>query len=263
MMPTNVIHVGDGFWNIRGSLKIGRLLDVGTQSSLVRRRSGKYLLLDACKLDPDTRRWIDEETSGGEAIEAVLHLHPFHTLSARSLHDIYPHAKLYGTARHHRRFPDLPWQTEKTEQAALHELFADDLDFSVPRGVDFIPSNARLHFASVLAFHRESRTLHVDDTLNYVRMPAFLRPWKEDLFGFHPSLPRVLERRSGAVKDFRDWAAELVERCRSVDTLCAAHTRVLSAREGSGLSISARVEAALHRVERRLVAHARMHEAHS
>jgi len=259
MMPKNVISVGEGFWSVRGSLKLGGVVDVGTQASLVRRRNGKYLMLDACELDPETRRWIDQETSGGEAIEAVLHLHPFHTLSVRSLHGIYANAKLYGTARHHGLLSDLPWQSEKTEQPALHELFADDLAFSVPRGVDFIPSNDKLHFSSVLAFHNASRTLHVDDTLNYVRMPRLLRPLKQDLlFGFHPSLSRVLERRAGAVKDFRAWAAELVERSRSVDNLCAAHTSVLRQAHG-GLPISARIEEAVRGLERRLIAHERRH----
>ena len=95
MPPSNIIHVGEGFWNIRGSLKIGGILDVKTHASLVRRKGGGYILLDAYELDEATRSWIAEETSGGDAIEAVLHLHPFHTLFVRALHEAYPKAKLY------------------------------------------------------------------------------------------------------------------------------------------------------------------------
>ena len=255
MAPDNVVQVGDGFWNLRGSLRIRGIVDIGTQSSLVRRKSGSYVFLDACEIDDRTRRWVDEQTNRGEAIEAVIHLHPFHTLFVRRLHELYPGAKLYGTARHHRRDSDLPWQKEKTEDAALHELFKEDFEFSIPRGVDFIPSNENLHFSSVLAFHRASRTLHVDDTLNYLRLPKLLRPLKQDLFLFHPSLSGVLERRAGAARDFRDWVAELVERSHSIDNLCTAHASALLARHNNGSTIRARIEDAARRLERKLTAH--------
>jgi hypothetical protein len=257
MTPDNVVPVGDGFWNIRGKFKIGGLVDVGTQSSLVRRRSGSYVLLDACALDSETKRWVDEETSGGAGIEAVLHLHPFHTVSVRPLHELYPKAKLYGTARHKRLAPELPWEAETTDDTALHERFADDLTFSVPRGVDFIPTNENLHFSSVLAFHAASHTLHVDDTLCYVRLPRLLRPLKKDFFGFHPSLAKVLEHRPGAAKDFREWTGELVERARSIENLCAAHSTVLATKKHGGPSIADRIEQAARGLEPKLDAHER------
>ena len=47
-LPSNVIEVAEGFWNIRGSFKIAGLYDLGTHASLVRRASGKLVLLDAC-----------------------------------------------------------------------------------------------------------------------------------------------------------------------------------------------------------------------
>lgn len=253
MIPSNVIPVGDGFWNVRGPLKIAGVLNVGTHASLIRRDNGKYLFLDACELDDQTRRWVDEQTRAGEDIEAILHLHPFHTLFVKPLHELYPKAKLYGTARHLYRFQDVPWQRERTEEAALHALFADVLDFSVPRGVDFIPRNENLHFSSVLAFHRANRVLHVDDTLCYVRLPQPLALLKKDVLGFHPSLSRVLEKRQGAVRDFREWMAELVERSRSVDVLCAAHSAVLSERDGG--TIAERIQSAVEAVERKLRGH--------
>jgi hypothetical protein len=256
MAKNRIIEVGEGFWNIRGSFRLAGVLDIGTQASLVRRRSGGYVLLDACGFDAETRRFIDAETRGGEAIEAVLHLHPFHTVSAPLLHEMLPRARLYGTARHRRLQPDLPWQPEETEDAALHALFADDFDFLVPRAVDFIPSDERLHFSSVLALHRASKTLHVDDTLTYVRFPWPLRFVKEDSLGFHPSLSSVLERRPGAANDFRAWAAELVERSRGVENLCAAHTTALLARH-RGASIAERIERAVRSIEGKLSAHER------
>ncbi len=143
--------------------------------SLVRRANGRYLALDACGLVPETRALLDEKTRGGEELEAFLHLHPFHTLHVRKLHQLYPRARLYGTARHHTQLPDLPWDALRTEDPALHAHFAADLDFTVPRGVDLVTPNPRVHFGSVLAIHQATRTLHVDDTLIYAKLPRPLR----------------------------------------------------------------------------------------
>jgi hypothetical protein len=45
-MTGQLIHVADNFWNIRGSYRIGGVIDVGTQASLVRLANGKFVLLD-------------------------------------------------------------------------------------------------------------------------------------------------------------------------------------------------------------------------
>jgi hypothetical protein len=257
MTASKIIPISQNFWNIRGDLRLGGVLNVGTQMSLAKRANGKYLLLDACELDTEARAFIDRETDGGKAIEAVLHLHPFHTLFVKSLHEIYPQVKLYGTTRHKSRALGLPWQPELTNEAACHALFADDFDFTVPRGVDFIPANPNLHFSSVLAFHRASRTLHVDDTLCYVRLPKLLRSIKEDMIGFHPSLSKVLERRAGAVSDFRAWTDELVAHSRDLENLCTAHLHVLSTREVGGPSIAERIEKAVRALDGKLASHER------
>jgi hypothetical protein len=255
MAPDNILHLGKVFWNIRGALKLGGVVPIGTHASLVQRKSGRFLLLDACELTEATQAHIAELTHGGEAIEAILHLHPFHTLFVPKVHALYPHAKLYGTARHKRLAPELPWQPELSDQPDAHDLFAEDLDFSVPRGVELIPANENLHFSSVLAFHSVSRTLHVDDTINYVRMPPVVRWFKQDLLAFHPSLSQVLEHRARAASDFREWARALVERLRTIDNVCAAHTHVLQA--GSGVGPAQRVEQAIRRIEPKLAAHER------
>lgn len=253
--PRKVIAVGDGFWNIRDSFRLGGVLDIGTQASLVELASGAFVMLDACGLDGETREWIGEKTDGGAAIEAVLHLHPFHTVHVRSLHELYPDAKLYGTARHRELADDLPWQDLKTEDPELHQRYAGDFDFSIPRGVDFISKDPKLHFSSVLAFHKRSRTLHVDDTVLFLKLPPVIRWFKRDMTRFHMTLPKVLEKRAGAASDFRAWAGELIERCAEVDNLCAAHNSVLLGRDNKGASIVERLEGALRRVEGKLAAH--------
>jgi hypothetical protein len=255
-MRDHVIRIAEDFWNIRGSFKIARVLDIGTQASLVRRPSGGFLLLDSYTFTGSLAEEVDEITGGPENVEAVLNLHPFHTIHVRAIHERYPRAKHYGTARHLSRAPDLPWQAEKTEDAALHELFAEDFEFSVPRGVVFVAANEHLHFSSVLALHRASKTIHVDDTLMYVRFPGLLRILGlSDTMSFHPTLGKVLEPRAGAARDFREWAEELIESWGGAENLCAAHTAALRTGQDSGPSLRDRLKKALAKVESTLGAH--------
>jgi hypothetical protein len=257
-MHPSILHVADGFWNIRGSYKIAGILDVGTHTSLVRRQSGKFVFLGSYTLSEPVGRDVDELTHGGKDVEAVIHVHPFHTMHVKAMHERHPHARLYGTSRHLARFPHLPWQPTRTEDPESHALFADDLDFSVPRGVDLVSSDERVHFSSVLVRHRATRTIHVDDTLMYMRLPRPLRLLGlEDRTSFHPTLAKALEKRPGAAKDFRAWAEDLADRWGDAENLCTAHTATLTARENTGASIKDRILRALRSVEKTLSAHER------
>ena len=252
----SIIHIAPDFWNIRGSFKIAGLLDVGTQVSLVRRANGKFVFLDSYTLSDEVEREVRSLTNGGADVEAILNVHPFHTVHVRRMHERFPSAKLYGTARHIAKFPELPWEPLRTEDAALHEELAVDFDFSVPRGVDFISADPNVHFSSVLVFHKASKTIHVDDTLTYVRLPKMARAFgHSELMRFHPGLPKALERRPGASRDFRAWAQDLAERWRDADNLCAAHTAALTAERNRGPSIHARMLEALAKTERTLRSH--------
>lgn len=257
-----IIRVADGFWNVRGSYKIGGILDVGTHVSLVRRESGKFVFLDSYTLTEPVRRQVDEITAGGSAVEAILNVHPFHTVHVAQMHARYPHARLYGTSRHRARFPDLPWQAQLVEDPVLHEAFAADFDFSVPRGVDLVSADENVHFSSVLVRHRASRTLHVDDTLMYLRLPGLLRllGWK-DVTSFHLTLAKALQRRPGAAQEFREWAREIAERWQDTENLCAAHAAPLLGRDNTGAPIRERILAALGKVEKTLRAHERSYGA--
>ena len=144
-MTGQILQVAEDFWNIRGSYRIGGVIDVGTQASLVRLASGKFVLLDSYTVRGAAKRQIGELTHGGRDIEAILNVHPFHTVHVRHVHELYPHATLYGTVRHRPRFPELPWADTGTEDLALHQQFTEDFDFSVPRGVDFISANGRMN----------------------------------------------------------------------------------------------------------------------
>ena len=255
-MTGSILNISEDFWNFRGSYKIGGVLDVGTHCSLVRRNSGKWVMLDSYSLGRRARQQVAELTDDGNDIEAILNVHPFHTVHVERMHELYPQAALYGTARHHARYPDLPWKKSRTEDDELHQKFSADLEFSVPRGVDFIPEDENLHFSSVMVFHPASRTLHVDDTLNYLRLPSLMRAvGLGDSVAFHPTLAKVLERRAGAAQEFRQWAQDLVERWQSAENLCAAHTAALLARDNAGASLHERWQQALDKIEGTLEAH--------
>lgn len=229
-------------------MMVAGVLDVGTQMSLVRLASGKFALLDSYTPDANTHQKLLDLTDGGREVEAILNLHPFHTLHVADVAALFPNAKLYGTERHVAKFPHLTWQPTRTEDSALGELFVNDLRFLVPRGVDFVPENERLHFASVLAFHPASGTLHVDDTLTWINLPLVggLR--------FHPSLPKVLQPRPLAVSDFRAWLVELRALFTEVRTLCTAHMKTLPPRDGQ---LQRHLEAAISKVQKTLDKHER------
>ena len=257
-MRPHTIHVAEGFWNVRGSFKIGGVLDVGTQASLVRRKNGKFIFLDAYTVTAGVKKEIGELTRDGAEVEVILNVHPFHTVHVKKAHRQYPGAKLYGTARHRSHFPELPWESFRTEDPALHELYAEDLEFSVPRGVDFISKNENVHFSSVLVLHRSSKTIHVDDTLMYFRLPRLLRVLGQtDTMSFHPTLAKALERRKGAARGFREWAETLLERWSDAENLCAAHNGALIAKRNQGASVAVRMRSALDRADRTLAAHER------
>ncbi len=251
-MGDKLVRISDDFHNLRGSFKVARLIDIGTQASLVRRAGGGWLMLDSYTLKGEVLDQVMALTDDGRGVEAILHLHPFHTVHVKRSAEQFPHARQYGTDRHARKAPDLPWQPERTDQPACHALFADDLDFSVPAGVDFVPDNEHLHFASVLAFHRASRTLHVDDTLMYSKLPLV------GGLSFHPTLKRVLQRRPGAAAEFRAWAEGLIERCAEVEQICPAHTH-LPPRATAPDGVAPQVRAALDAVRKMLDAHERAH----
>ncbi len=256
-MTDRLIPVAEHFWNIRGTFKIGGVVDIGTQASLVRLDSGDFVFLDSCEIDRATRDRIDEIV-GDDAIEAIINLHPFHTVHVEAMHEHYPEAYLYGTRRHLERFPHLPWQEVRSEDPELHEWYADDFDFTIPRGVDFISANDNVHFSSVLAYHRGSRTIHVDDTVMYLTLP---RPFRlvglRDSVGFHPTLSLALEKRPGAAAEFRAWAEEFIEAWADARNLCAAHSGVLLAADNRGASIHDRLRQALRRCKLRLRGHQR------
>jgi hypothetical protein len=255
--PSSVIAVGDGFWNLRSSFRVRGFLDVKTQASLVELESGKYVLLDACDFDDAAITWLNEITRDGAALDAVIHLHPFHTVFVRRLHSMFPAAALYGTQRHRDKAPELPWHAWTSDSTSLRDAMQNDLILTVPRGIELIPANENLHCSSVLAIHPRSRTLHVDDTFTYTRLPKLLRFIKEDFVMVHPTFGKVLEPRAGAAEDFRAWGRELLALSANLENLCAAHSHALLHRDNRGAPVVTRLSSALASVEGKLTKHER------
>ena len=126
-MSDRLIDLGNGFWTVRGSLRIGGVFDVGTQCSLVRLANGNFVFLDSYTLTDAIRAEVDALTDGGARVEAIINVHPFHTLHCEWMHRAFPQAKLYGTARHLEHLPDLPWESLRCEDDGLAQRYADDL----------------------------------------------------------------------------------------------------------------------------------------
>lgn len=252
----DLVAVGEGFWSIRGQFRLAGVLNVGTQAALVHLSDGRFVLLDSYSLRPELLAELQRITGGADKVAAILNLHPFHTLHTQAMQAQFPSAALYGTARHKEKFPGLPWQDLDTEDPALWPAFDPDLDFTVPRGVAFIPANEQLHFASVMAYHRPSGTIHVDDTFNALAPGGLGRAlgWRPRI-SFHPTLPKVLDQSPGAADAFRAWAEDLSADWGDARNLCAAHNAVLSVDQLGFASFAPAMRDALNRVEPKLQAH--------
>lgn len=226
-------QLADGFWNIRGSFRIAGLVDVGTHCSLVRLGDGRFVFLDSYTLSAPVRTAVDALTGGGAKVAAILNLHPFHTLHCTWIHEAFPKAELYGTQRHREKLPDLPWHEDACEGAAVRDRFGADFAFSMPDGVPLVCADESVHFASILALHRVSGTIHVDDTLVYLDkgFPISLLPMNRRL-DFHPTLATGLEPRAGAADAFRAWAIGLGSDWADARRIAAAHDGVLAVEKG-------------------------------
>ncbi len=246
-MSEQLVQLAEDFWSVRGDFRVAGILNLGTQCALVRLQDGDFVFLDSYTMPADIRGRIDALTEGGSRVKAILNLHPFHTLHCEWMHRAFPAAELYGTARHRDRLPHLPWQETRCEDAALGKRFAADFAFSVPRGVPLACADESVHFSSILALHRASGTIHVDDTFVYLekRLPLALLPIAGRLV-FHPTLGKALEPRAGAADEFREWAISLGVDWAGARRIASAHNAVLDLQPGE---FPDRVGAALGRVK--------------
>ncbi|PRP79003.1 hypothetical protein PROFUN_11468, partial [Planoprotostelium fungivorum] len=128
-----LVPIGSNFWNIRGDFKIVKLLNVGTHMSVARLSTGKFLIIDGAPTlnNPTLVKELNELTSNGENIEAIIHTHPFHTGSIVTLSNLYPKAPVYGCPRHLKMFPDLKWTGDLSEPTNLAR-WQPEVDLRIP-----------------------------------------------------------------------------------------------------------------------------------
>jgi len=226
-------QLAEDFWNFRGHHRIAGVLDVGTQMSLIRRANGRYLLIDSCAVDEDDRAHLLAQTGNGDLIEAIINVHPFHTLHCHNMHQLLPRARMIGTGRHRQRAPTVRWDTAVIEDPITQQQFHEDLDFSIPAGLDLVTSDERVHAASVLVRHRRSGIVHVDDTLNVLAAPGWLgRVLPQSRLKFHPMLGKALRPLPEATSAFADWARTLAAQWADAPAVCAAHSAVRNLPQG-------------------------------
>ena len=228
-----MLALAPDFWNFRGTFRIAKLLDVGTQMSLVRQENGRFILVDSYAVEGEDRDELLRLTNGGAAIEAIVNVHPFHTLHCKAVHELAPSARLFGTRRHRDQAPDLPWEDDLIEDSATQARFADVLEFSVPAGLDLVTPDDSVHAASVLVRHRASSIVHVDDTINVLAAPGPLgKVLPQSSLKFHPKLSGALQPRAGAADDYARWAREIAQDWADTRVVCAAHSAVRELPEG-------------------------------
>ena len=133
-MADKIYNLGKGFWNIRGSFYIENKegsRDVGMQCSLVKLQSGKFIFLDSYELKDDIREEVMQLTNNGQEVEAVLNVHPYHTVHCEQMAKDFPQATFYGSRRHPEQAPQVNWSDDLVESAAVTERYAE-LEFALP-----------------------------------------------------------------------------------------------------------------------------------
>ncbi|XP_037047192.1 uncharacterized protein LOC119081980 [Bradysia coprophila] len=226
-------QIGPGFWNVRASFKLFKLIDIGTHMSLVQLRNGNFLVIDTVEMNDQLKKELDDLTNNGTKIEAVVGVHPFHTLAFPGFYKLYPDAKYYGTPRHLRNLKDVQWTGQLDDNKESLSRWEPEVELRIPAGAEYInpqPEKSN-HFVSVFVHHRDSKTLHVDDTLMYAENPGIMFR----LFGlkagstvFHPSIKdHGLYPTAEAPLQFRDWINQMLKDW-DFDNLCTAHIGVKS-----------------------------------
>lgn len=222
------MKIGPDFWNFRGShAHLMGLVDIGTQMSLIRLESGRFLVIDTIHLSAVQKRQLDKLTENGNLIEAVLCTHPFHTLYAASFYQNYPKALYYGTPRHLRVVKSVKWEGD-LKSSCNRGKWLPEIDMSIPDGAEFVaplPEKTN-HFSCVFVFHAKSGTIHINDTIMVGFKPGVLLKlggFKHGDLSFHPSLKGPgLYQTENAPFLFRDWLKGVITNW-DFDNICAAH----------------------------------------
>ena len=228
-MSDKIHDLGAGFLNIRGSFRIGGVINIGTQCSLVKLSSGRFVFLDSYALTGDVRDEVMALTNNGQDVEAVLNVHPFHTVYCAQMAKDFPQATFYGSSRHHKKIPEVRWADDLVESDAVAERYPE-LKFSMSEGIYYISPNEMIHAGSLLAYHPASQSLHVDDT--FMSPPIKLLEAVLPELILHPTTKKALKDKPNAGAQYCDWATNLAHEWRDVRNFCAAHSYLVRFKDG-------------------------------
>lgn len=223
-MSDKIYNLGAGFWNIQGSFKLGGIVDIGTQCSLVQLESGKFVFLDSYTLTGEVREHVMSLTNDGEDVEAVLNAHPFHTVHCAQMAKDFPNATFYGSSRHRIEVPEVEWSDDLVESEAVAERYSE-LEFSLPEGIYYISPNEKIHAGSLLVRHPASQSIHVDDT--FMSPPSKLLKAVLPKIMLHPTTKKALKDEPDAGEKYCDWVTQLAHDWRDTRNFCAAHSGVV------------------------------------
>lgn len=236
------VEIAPGFWNLRAPFFVlGGTLNLGTHMSVVDLGDGRFVAIDCTELTAAAAAELAELTEGGDALVAVLTTHPFHTLAIPSLHALYPSTAdraWYGCPRHllkctvDKSGRPIRWAGDLNE-CATRRKFEPQLRMAIPAGGEFVDPTppTRNHLSTVLVLHAASRTVHVDDCLNWVEGMGLLARFAgmpNRTLHFHPSLLHSgLRPTQAAPRAFRDWVQATLLDDWQYDNLATAHNGVL------------------------------------
>jgi len=231
-MYKKLIEIGKGFWNIRGTFKILGLYDIQTQMSVLQLNSGNFVVVDCVQLTEEIKTELNQLTENGTKVDAFLAVHPFHTEHIKEFCQLYPtFQNYYGCPRHQRQNPAVNWKGLLNDPA-VQQKWEPEISLSIPAGSNFIdpkPESTN-HFSSVLVYHKNSRTIHVDDTITYIPPDVgitgallSLTGWKSGYAAFHPAIKGAgLLPEIESPYHFRDWVKGLLATW-DFDNICTAH----------------------------------------
>eukprot|EP01098_Paradermamoeba_levis_P015354 TRINITY_DN775_c0_g1_i1.p1 TRINITY_DN775_c0_g1~~TRINITY_DN775_c0_g1_i1.p1 ORF type:complete len:298 (-),score=85.84 TRINITY_DN775_c0_g1_i1:17-880(-) len=212
------VPIGSGFWNVRTVFKIGPM-NIGAQMSLIKLASGKFLVLDTVALNQPLIDQFNQMTKNGSLVEAVIATHPFHTVFFPAFYKAYPNLTYYGTPRHIRIQPSIPWKGSVYD-CNVRQMWLPEVHMRIPRGSEFAyPQYENIHFSGMHVFHAASKTIHVDDTI------MVDVPFSGNML-FHPTLLyEGLYHIPESPYAFRDWVQKLINEW-DFDNVVAAHNGV-------------------------------------
>ncbi|OLF38249.1 hypothetical protein [Psychrobacter sp. Cmf 22.2] len=228
-MEDKIYDLGAGFWSIRGSFIKNGILDIGVQCALVKLSSGRFIFLDSYTLTDGVRAQVMALTNDGQDVEAVLNVHPFHTVHCEQMAKDFPQAIFYGSSRHPKQVPNVKWSDDLVESDTVAERYPE-LEFSLPKGIHYIAPDESVHASSLLVFHSASLSIYVDDTFE-IPPSKLINTMQADL-GLHPTTLKALKDELDAGKEYCDWATQLAHKWRDVRNFCGAHSGLVKFEEG-------------------------------